>query len=428
MLKKALLAMVLAIGSQFSCAQAQTLKVTTDKPDGIYGNGEEVIFSIEALENDRPAAGKKLIYELKADGQPPVRETVSSTEEPLKIKSPLNKPGWTWISVSPADEAGKPDPKSMKRLGAMIAPESIRPGAEEPKDFDAFWQEQRKILDKVPVKAVLDDAGTLERDGVKYQCYDVKVDCASLAPVSGYLTMPAEARPGSLKAMVYFHGAGVRSASKQARPNAITLDINAHGIINGQPAEFYQDINRKNLSGYQLRNADSRDRFYFREMFLRVLRALDYIKTRPEWDGRNLIAYGSSQGGAQAIVAAALDPQVTLCVACVPALSDHGGILAGRDSGWPRLVRLDKEGKPADQKIADTSGYYDCANFAKRIKAETVMSAGFVDATCVPTSVYAAWNSLPADTKKLMYNMPAKGHVADNVPGRQRIEEVLNAK
>lgn len=49
-------------------------------------------------------------------------------------------------------------------------------------------------------------------------------------------------------------------------------------------------------------------------MYLRVLRALDYVKTLPEWDGKNLIVIGSSQCGAQAIVAAALDPQVSLCL------------------------------------------------------------------------------------------------------------------
>ncbi|NMA46826.1 MAG: hypothetical protein GX945_09725, partial [Lentisphaerae bacterium] len=62
--------------------------------------------------------------------------------------------------------------------------------------------------------------------------------------------------------------------------------------------------------------------------YLRVMRSLDFVKTLPEWNGRDLIVVGSSQGGGQAIAAAGLDPQVTLCVAAVPALSDHAGTLA----------------------------------------------------------------------------------------------------
>jgi cephalosporin-C deacetylase-like acetyl esterase len=428
MMKKMLLAMALAIGPQALYLHAQTVQLATDKQDGIYKAGEEVVFTIQAIENEKPVAGKKIAYTLKTDGQKPVQEAVISTEEPLKLKSPLNKPGWTWVSVALLDDAGKTVPKSQKQLGAMIAPEEIRPGAEEPKDFDAFWAEQRKELDKVPVKATLSDAGIIKQGGQDYQCYDVKVDCVGLTPVSGYLTIPVNAKPETLKAMVSYHGAGVRSAAKIATPNAIRFDINAHGIINGQSAEFYQNLNRDNLVGYPTRNPGDRNKFYFREMFLRIMRSLDYIKTRPEWDGKTLIVYGSSQGGAQALVAAALDPQVTLSVSCVHALSDHGGILAERESGWPRLISLNKDGKAVNPKIAETAGYYDCANFAKRIKAETWMSAGLIDSTCVPTSVYAAYNSLPADTKKGIHVMPAKGHVAENIPGMKRIHEVLNSK
>lgn len=427
-LKAFMSAMVLAIGSLALSAQNTVLQVTTDKPEGIYRNGENVVFNIQVLENGKPAPGEKFSYELRADGQEPVKNSAVSAAEPIQVKSALNKPGWTHIAVSLTDKDGKPIAKSVKRLGAMIDPESIKPGADEPKDFDAFWKEQRETLNKVPVKAILDDAGVIEKDGVKFRCYDVKIDCAGVAPVSGYLTIPEGAKPGSLKAVVYYHGAGVRSSNKQMNPNAIILDVNAHGILNGQPSEFYQYLNRTNLSGYQFRNMDDRYKFYFREMFLRVMRALDYMKTRPEWNGKDLIAYGSSQGGAQSLAAAALDPQVTLCVACVPALSDHGGILAGRESGWPRLIRLNKDGKPANAKIAETSGYYDSVNFAKRIKAETCVSAGFIDTVCVPTSVYAVYNSLPAGTAKIMYNMPAKGHVADNPPGQKRLQEVLSAK
>ena len=72
-------------------------------------------------------------------------------------------------------------------------------------------------------------------------------------------------------------------------------------------------------------------------MFQRACRALEYLKSRPEWDGRILIVSGGSQGGAQALAAAGLDPQVTCCVALVPALCDHHGLLAGRQPSWPYL-------------------------------------------------------------------------------------------
>ena len=41
------------------------------------------------------------------------------------------------------------------------------------------------------------------------------------------------------------------------------------------------------------------------------MRSLEFIKTLPQWNGKDLIASGGSQGGLQTIWAAALDPDVT---------------------------------------------------------------------------------------------------------------------
>ena len=75
-------------------------------------------------------------------------------------------------------------------------------------------------------------------------------------------------------------------------------------------------------------------------MFLRLVRALDFLTSRPEWDGKHLIVIGHSQGGGQALAAGGLDPRVTLIASGVPAICDHSGRAAGRINGWPKLVPL----------------------------------------------------------------------------------------
>ena len=204
----------------------------------------------------------------------------------------------------------------------------------------------------------------------------------------------------------------------------VAFDVNAHGIPNGQPKQFYADLNKGELKGYSHRNKNSRDQFYFKDMFLRVMRALDYVKTLPEWNGKVLIVTGGSQGGGQALVAAALDPQVTLCVANVPAIGDHAGRLAGRRPGWPQLMNSAKT-TPANQQVIKASGYFDHNYFAKRIKCETYTGTGFVDFVCPPTSVYAAFNNLPAKTKKYIQTTPTAGHGAPLTIGYKRINQVL---
>ena len=53
---------------------------------------------------------------------------------------------------------------------------------------------------------------------------------------------------------------------------------------------------------------------------------------------------------------------------------------------------------------------YDAASFAKRIKnADCLLSTGFIDTTCAPTSVYVAYNNIPS-AHKIIVNMPESGH------------------
>jgi cephalosporin-C deacetylase-like acetyl esterase len=419
-------------------AQEYKVEVKTDKEDAIYNKGQKITFSAQVMMDGKPVAGKKVNYLLQGDGNLKKSDSYVSAEKPFTIDESLDFPGWVQVKFTVIGEDGKPlkyKDKADKELvlesaiGAMVAPLEIKAAGEEPKDFDAFWKVCREELNKVPVKAELVKVDVPADQQGKFECYDVKVDCAGGMPVSGYLVKPVDAKPKSLPAIVTYHGAGVRSAGKPfgyANNGAIALDVNAHGIANGQPEEFYKNLRENDLKDYSHRNKNDKDKFYFKGMYMRVMRALDYVKSLPEWDGKNLIFAGGSQGGAQSIVAAALDPQVNLCIAGVPALSEHSGSLAQpqRQPGWPRLYNANNS-KPDDEAIAKTAAYYDNIYFAKRIKAETYISTGFIDTTCVPTGVYAAYNNIPASTKKFISTTPAGGHGAPNTLGNKRLPEFI---
>ena len=86
----------------------------------------------------------------------------------------------------------------------------------------------------------------------------------------------------------------------------------------------------------------------------------------------------------------------------VPALCDHTGGRIGRASGWPQLV------PDNDPHIARVAGYYDAVNFARHAPCVPLMSAGYVDRTCPPTSIYAAFNVM-AEPKRIVPT-PTMGH------------------
>jgi len=154
---------------------------------------------------------------------------------------------------------------------------------------------------------------------------------------------------------------------------------------------------------YPYYGCEDRETTYFLGMFLRMIRALEYLKQRPEWDGKTLIVCGHSQGGLQAIAAGGLDPQITLVAAGIPAMCEVGG----RVEAWPRYGWPDAEGKVNTQRV-NAMRYFDATNFARRIQAEAIFSVGFIDVVCQPTTVYAAYNSVQG--KKQIVNVPEMPH------------------
>lgn len=400
-----------------------------DKPEAVYKAGETIHFSGNVLVKDAVPENMYAYCRIFDDAYRTLdAKKFKVTADPIEMTCKLDRPGWLRMHV----EMQTADGKTIKLkkgpyllavaggVGAMTDPEKIRPGAEEPADFDAFWAAKRAELDKVPVKATRVPFELGQRWKDYFNCWDVKVDCAGGAPVSGYLCIPKNAKLKSLPVLVRYHGAGVRSATPVTMyRGVITLDVNAHGIENGRDAAFYADLSKKDLKDYRLFGKMDRNKGYFVGMYLRVMRSLDYVKTLPEWDGKTLVVFGGSQGGGQSLAAAALDKDVTHCVAGVPAICDHGGVQAGRVAGWPQFVRYAHIGKLTDEDkaVLREVAYIDGAYMARRIKAVTYIGTGFIDTTCVPTSVFAAYNSLPAGVEKHMSISPSRGHDAPNTKG-----------
>lgn len=407
------------------CAGTLEFKYSTNKKDAVYKSGEKIVFTAKLLEDGKAPADKKIQYRLYHDHRIVKRGAVPAAGG-LTLETSSKTPGWIYIQVWAKDsknqfikQSAKPGRKPETvtgGIGAMVEPEKLLPVMKEPDDFDAFWNKVKAELAAVPMKVL--EKKQVNKGAVNV--YDIKVSCAGDKPVSGYLCVPAGAKAKSCPAYVSFHGAGVRSAGKNinlAKQGLIALDINAHGIENGKPQKFYSDLRKNHYYTthdkfrrirYALWNRHDRDLYYFKGMYMRLMRALEYVKSLPEWDGKHLIVSGSSQGGAQVLAACALDQDITFARAGVPAQCDHSGCLGNRRSGWPFLYTAEEHKK--DPSYAKCASYYDGAYFAKRIRCPIYIFTGFMDTVCPPTSVFAAYNSIPAGVGKHMQTNPAGGH------------------
>ncbi len=391
---------------------APSLKISTDREDALYKENDEVVFTIEVKDGDQDITAGEISWILSMDGVGNLGEGKQSVEEGKTVvaKGSLDRPGFLRLTATYTG----PDKKKITAYGAAgVSPLDIPLSMPVPNDFDQFWADQKAKLAQIPLNPVATPQELPETD-FTIVAFDVQIPCEKEGPpVSGYFAMPKTAAPRSLPAVLWVHGAGVRSSSlgnatKGARNGFLSMDINAHGIANGKPKEYYNELSAGKLKNYRHDGRENRETIYFRGMLIRLARAIDFLATRPEWDGKVLAVIGHSQGGLQALAAGGIDDRVTFIGSGVPAGCDHSGMKAGRVSGWPKLVPLENEVPNA--AALDACRYIDAVNFATRCKADAIVSAGFIDRVCPPTSVYAAYNALKGN--KVIINKPEMGHAA----------------
>lgn len=392
-----ILALVLVFMLGAASADA-AVTVTLDRADGMYALGAPATFTLTS-----DSAGSYSVV-FRRDGLITTETTtlyLSGT--PVILKKTLYKPGWLMIRVGGTD-----------KIGAIWDPYHLQSGKGCPADFDEFWQnEKRKIaVDYTPEIAF--DSTRSNAYGT-YDVWHVKIPMPEGRPVQGYMSKPRGVAAHSIPAVAFTHGSGVRTSNipvawiASGTVPIIGFDFNAHGIDDGQAASYYTALDTGELKYYRTEGWESRDTVYFRLMYMRALRAMDFLTRQPEWDGKTLACLGNSQGGAQAIVVGALEPRVSVVVAGAPALSDLNAWVNNRIDGWPHTVGT---ALPVNAAISNTALYYDTNNFARRVQGDFFMTTGLIDTTCCPVTVLPNYNnlaSIPGRRAQVMI-MPAVNH------------------
>ncbi|HEV7330843.1 MAG TPA: acetylxylan esterase [Flavisolibacter sp.] len=376
------------------------LQVIPSRPDWKYNTGEEVVFHVIATKWGHPLKGITLTYEVGYEKMPPTKKgTFQQTDARQTISAGrIKTPGFIRCTVT-CDIDGT----TYRGLAtAAIDPEKIVPVAELPEDFNKFWSEALEKSKQIPLDARMTLLPAKSSD--KLSVYEVSFrNGGAENRIYGILSVPKAA--GKFPAALQVPGAGVRAYDGDynvASAGIITLRIGIHGVPVTMDNVVYQNLSAGPLSEYWLSKLDDRDQYYYRRVYLGCVRAVDFLHSLPQFDGSNLAVYGGSQGGALAIVTAALDPRVKYVSSFYPALCDLTGYLQGRAGGWPHMFANNNPFNNKPDKIA-TSKYYDVVNFARQLKVPGVYTFGYNDETCPPTSMFAAYNSITAPKQLLIY-------------------------
>lgn len=373
-----------------------------DHADWLYRTGEQAKIEIQLYRYGIPQDGVEVSYALGQELLPSERQGSVKLKNGRAVISvgTMRNPGFL-DCVLKADIAGKSCTHHVK-IG--FSPEKLRPYTQQPADFVEFWNKAKNEAQQCPM--TFTTKYVPEYSNEKVDCYLVKLQCYKKGQhVYGYLTRPKA--KGKYPVVLCPPGAGVKTLKEPMRhrfyaeQGFIRLEMEIHGLNPELSPETFKDLSAS-FGDYLLKGLNDRDNYYMKKVYLACVRAIDYLTSLDEWDGKNVIVQGGSQGGALALITAGIDSRVTLCVANHPALSDMAGYKAGRADGYPHFfTKLNNYHTDTQEKL-QTMAYYDVVNFARQINIPVYLTWGYNDNTCPPTTSYIVYNTLTCPKEALI--------------------------
>jgi len=373
--------------SHFCLAQ---LSVKTNRANAVYEAGEPMNFLVTA-----PGAGT-IEYFIRYDNRTNVIESgkINATQaETYKIPFTLSEPGFVNCFVV---QGGMTD-----NAAAAFSPFDIQLYEEEPADFDAFWASAKSELAAIPMNPVVTPHSSTQYSDT----YRVNLANINNRRVYGYLSVPKGTGP--FPAMLVLPSFG--DQPNHVRPqnfiaeqgNALTFAINIH---NAEP-------DQADPNAYQPNILDDRNQIYYKQALMGAVRAIDYLFSRPDFDGENLGITGVSQGGGLSACTAGLDNRVKMMVMSISALCQQTGLKYDRPSGHPHYLNVASFTPSLDeQATTDAIKYYDAAYHLRRFDGPSMTFVGYEDDTCPPATILAAFNQLKG--QKTIQHVRDLGHDA----------------
>lgn len=383
--------------------------ISTNHADRNYLTGQQAYVKIQAFAGGVPVED---VYVHYTHGDEMMAQSASDSiliqgGEALIPMGTRHQPGFRTCHLK--FQVDGQEYKDMVKIA--FSPERIQPVIPMPEDFEKFWKKTLKEVRTIPMDVEVTPLPEYDTPTVKVSL--VKLVCGkNNRSIYGYLAQPK--KEGKYPVLFSPPGAGVKKIGPSlsyAEKGFISLNIEIHGFRPNLSEEEYKELNQKH-GDYMYVNLDHPQNYYYKDVFAGCVRAVDYLCSLPQFDGKNVCVTGGSQGGALSIVTAALHPQVTCVAAFYPAMSDMNGFYHKRAGGWPKFfsneISMKKMNGVSIEDAIRTLSYYDVVNFAKVLKVPGFYSFGYNDETCSPTSIMAVINSISAPKEIVV--TPTSGH------------------
>ena len=281
---------------------------------------------------------------------------------------------------------------------------------EKPEDFDLYWEEVIKTLEKIDIgiSCVLDELRST-KDILVYEVYFNSLDNIR---VSGWYAVPAN-HSGNLPGLLLVPGyqSDPPIPREWARKGYACLSVNPRGKVRSR-SQF--DPGYPGLLTYGIVD---RNTYSYRGFYCDAWRGIDFLLAREEVDSERIGVTGSSQGGGLTITTAAMREEVKAAAAGAP-------YLCGYTYPYEEINDYLRSNPESQQIVGETLSYFDGISFADKIKCPIIVNIGLQDNVCPPETGYALFNQIGSVNKKL-YEYDGHGHEAGRYIHSKVVDEFL---
>ena len=382
---------------------AAQLNVSVNRADAIYNVGETAFFQVNATFSG--TASYDIIYD---------------NEAPVITSGTINVNGGQTVSIPyNHNEAGLVICRVnlngvIREASAAFSPLDIGPLEEEPGDFDAFWASQRNLKNSLPI----DPQIAYHSESGFQTSYTFSLSNIEGRRIYGYISVPKGSGPFPASITLPPFGTSNNvvgpdtEAAEKGGMIAVSLSVHNTAVNQGDdPNAYVPDIQT------------NRDQFYYRYALVGAMHVIDYLQTRPDFDG-NVCAMGVSQGGGLAILLAGIDNRISLLINSNPAMGQHIGYNYDRASGFPYYLSiiddLNQGNNTVFNQAVNATKYYDAMFHARRFRGASFSLTGFKDLVVPSATALVSHNQLPG-SKVLMVSRDG-GHEHPNEYWNGRFE------
>ncbi len=287
-----------------------------------------------------------------------------------------------------------------------------------PADFDDYWDRALAEMHALDSKVELVPAAFKTNFA---DCFHLYFRGVGGARVHAKLLQPKQSN-GRNPAVLLFHGYSGSAGDWSSKLGYVAQGYTVAALdCRGQSglSEDVGTVKGMTLRGHIVRGLDDvPEKLYFRQVYLDTAQLARIVMEMPQVDADRVGATGGSQGGGLTLACVSLEPRVRRAAPVFPFLSDYQRtweIDQAKDA-YAELREFfrwfDPQHKRKDE-IFTKLGYIDIQHLAPRIQSEVLMSVGFMDTVCPPSTQFAAYNKIKS--KKSLLTYPDFSHEA--LPG-----------